>query len=166
MKILFQAFGAKCANNENPLLTGNRRILCKKTDCNFAHTVDVHTLFRETSRHVEKIANSENEIDYDWKPKYLITLLEVRNHSNPFQFHYNPESQVIFLTIYDQIGIVKNFIYSKCSHIRRKVHEAFNVQFYYFLNQFWRNKMMFSGSVSQFSLFCGPVSTNWAAQKF
>ena len=95
-KYCFQAFGAKCANNENPLLTGNRRILCKKTDCNFAHTVDVHTLFRETSRHVEKIANPENEIDYDWKPKYLITLLEVRNHSNPFQFHYNPESQVIF----------------------------------------------------------------------
>ena len=84
-KLLFlQAFGAKCQNGaENPLLTGNRRILCKKTHCHFSHSADVHALFRETYRHAERSlagasATSGDELDeYDWNPKYFITLLEV-----------------------------------------------------------------------------------------
>ena len=79
------------------MLAGNSKILCKKTACHFAYPADIHTLFRETYKHAERsigvLSETDEQKDYDWKPKFVITPLEVKNETNPFSFLYNPKIQ-------------------------------------------------------------------------
>ena len=72
-------------------MTARRKSLCKHTACKFTSPADIHSLLRETYKQAE---HSDSVIHtYDWKPRYLITPLEVKNLTNPFTFAYNPIKQ-------------------------------------------------------------------------
>ena len=85
-----QAYSADCTTNENPILTGSSKLLCKKSTCRFGFLIDVQTAFRETGLRATGVPLDINPKDLELKSDFSIVGLVVENKTSPFEIIYNP----------------------------------------------------------------------------
>jgi len=104
MAQLLEAFSAHCETNPNALIGhGPRPNICKKQNCRFLHAVDIHTLFRETSKHLNRTLTTERK--FDWRPKFEFLPFEVNNQTKPFRFNYDPIKQFVAIDFHYSVDL-------------------------------------------------------------
>lgn len=105
MRQLLSAYSADCTTKENPILTGRSKILCKESICRFGFLGDIQTVFRETGSRAGDRQIEENLTDYELTSKYIITGLVVENKTDPFEFKYNPDKQLVTVSLHFNVDL-------------------------------------------------------------
>lgn len=71
------------------------------------------SLFRETSKHLNRTLTTERK--FDWRPKFEFLPFEVNNQTKPFRFNYDPIKQENFIKLKHMLKNPHN-IYLKYSN--------------------------------------------------
>ncbi|CAG5077102.1 Oidioi.mRNA.OKI2018_I69.PAR.g8629.t1.cds [Oikopleura dioica] len=105
MRQLLSAYSADCTTKENPILTGQSKLLCKESICRFGFLIDVQTAFRETGLRATGVPLDINPKELELKSDFSIVGLVVENKTSPFEITYNPDIQEAIIKLHFNVDL-------------------------------------------------------------